>query len=107
MSRDLQDSNQTSNTQANGKMRRVMAAICNTYFTRFVLFLKHCDFSSGITNLRPTYGTVAKRLKLNSFCFKNIDGPPAKFLGKQVQGSDNYNKITKPQSVADIKYTGH
>ena len=55
------------------------------YFTRFVfVFFKDCDSSSGITNLRPTYGTIPMSLKMNTFCFKKIDGPPAKFLGQQV-----------------------
>ena len=51
------------------------------HFTRFVLFFNDCDSSSGITNLRPTYGTIPIRLKMNIFCFKKIDGLPAKFLG--------------------------
>ena len=51
------------------------------YFTQFVLFFKHCDFSSGITNLKPTYGTVTMSLKMNTFCLKEIDSPLTKFLG--------------------------
>ena len=54
------------------------------YFTLFVLFFKDCDSTSGITNLRPTYGTIPIHLKINTFCFKKIDGQPAKFFGKQV-----------------------
>ena len=57
--------------------------LCNgghMYFTRFVLFFKDCDFSSGITNLRHTYGTITIRLKMNTFCFKQIDALLAKFL---------------------------
>ena len=50
-------------------------------FTRFVLFFKDCDSSSGITNLRHTYGTIPIRFKMNTSSFKKIDGLPAKFLG--------------------------
>ena len=50
------------------------------HFTRFILFLNDCDSSSGITNLRPTYGTIPIRLKVNTFCFKKIDGLLAKCL---------------------------
>ena len=50
-------------------------------FTRFVLFFKDCDSSSGITNLRHTYGTITIHLKMNTFCFIKIDGLPAKFSG--------------------------
>ena len=56
------------------------------YFTQFVLFFSDCDSATGITNLRPTHGTFPIRLRMNTFCFKKIDGPPAKFLGKQVRG---------------------
>ena len=51
------------------------------YFTRFVLFFKDCDSTSGITNLRPTYGTIPIRLEMNTSSFKKIYGLPAKFLG--------------------------
>ena len=51
------------------------------HFTWFVLFFNDCDSSSGITNLRPTYGTIPICLKMNTFCFKKINGLPAKFLG--------------------------
>ena len=50
------------------------------YFTRFVLFFKDCDSTSGITNLRHTYGTIPIRLEMNTFWNKKIDGPPAKFF---------------------------
>ena len=49
-------------------------------FTLFVLFFKDCDSSSGITNLRHTYGPLHIRLEMNTFCFKQIDGLLAKFL---------------------------
>ena len=42
------------------------------YFTRLVLFFNDCDSSSGIANLRPTYGTIPIRLKMNTFCFKRL-----------------------------------
>ena len=51
------------------------------YFTWFILFFDDYNSSSGITNLKPTYGTITIRLKMNTFCFKKIDGLPAKFLG--------------------------
>ena len=54
------------------------------YFTRLLLFINDCDSSSCITNLRPTYSTIPIHLKMNTFCFKKIDGLPAKFLGHQV-----------------------
>ena len=37
-----------------------------------------------VANLRLTYGTIPIGLRMNTFCFKKIDGPAAKFLGKQV-----------------------
>ena len=49
-------------------------------FTLFVLFFEDCDSSSGISNLRHTYGPPDIRLKMNTFCFKQIDGLLAKFL---------------------------
>ena len=49
-------------------------------FTLFVLFFKDCDSSSGITNLRHTYGHLHIQLEMNTFCFKQIDGLLAKFL---------------------------
>ena len=49
-------------------------------FTLFVLFFKDCNSSSGITNLRHTYGPLHIRLEMNTFCFKQIDGLLAKIL---------------------------
>ena len=51
------------------------------HFTRFVLCFKHCDFSSGTSNLRPTYGTIPTSLKSNPFFFKKFGRLHAKFLG--------------------------
>ena len=53
-------------------------------FIYSVLFFKDCDSSSGITNLRHTYGTLSIRLKMNTYSFKKIDGLPAKFLGHNI-----------------------
>ena len=36
------------------------------YFTRFVLFFKHCDSSLGITNFRPFQGTIPMSLEMNN-----------------------------------------
>ena len=49
-------------------------------FTPFILFFKDCDSTSGIGNLRHTYGTISIHLKMNTFSLKKIDGLPAKFL---------------------------
>ena len=54
-------------------------------FTRFVLFFKDCNSTSGISNLRHTYGTISIRLKMNTFSsLKKIDGLPAKFLSHNI-----------------------
>ena len=50
----------------------------------FTCFLNIVTPLQVLTNLRPTYGTIPMSLKMNIFYFKKIDGPPAKFLGKQV-----------------------
>ena len=70
-------------TTANRHIRSAMINITlwrPFIFTQFVLFFKDCDFSSGISNLRHTYGPPNIRLKMNTFSFKQIDGVLAKFL---------------------------
>ena len=84
MSTDPDSDDKASRTmwciQQTGKDPKCNGQLCWPYvFTRFVLFFNDCDSSSGITNLRPTYGTIPIRLKMNTFCFKKIDGLPAKF----------------------------
>ena len=81
-------------------IRKIQTAMTNItlwlpyVFTRFVLFFKDCDSSSGISNMRHTYGTITICLKMNTSSFKNINGLPAKFLGHWVWRSQlNYNKI--------------
>ena len=64
-----------------GKIRSAMANCGGHnvfYLVRFVF--NDSDSSSGITTLRPTYGTITICLKMNIFCFRKIDGLPAKFL---------------------------
>ena len=41
------------------------------YFTRFVLFFKHCDSSLGTTDLRPSLVTIPMSLKMNTFFQKD------------------------------------
>ena len=67
---------QQEDTKCDDKHNTV-AAIC-------ILFFEDCDSTSGISNLRHTYGTITIRFKMNTFCFKKIDGLPAKFSGHNV-----------------------
>ena len=62
-----------------GHMYFTLAAIC--ILLGSFCFFKDCDSTSGITNLRPTYGTIPICLEVNTSSFKKIDGLPVKFLG--------------------------
>ena len=60
----------TANRERSVVQWPTVTAIC--IFTRFVLFFNDCDSSSGINNLRPTYGTIPIRLKMNTFVSKRL-----------------------------------
>ena len=68
----------------NRTIRSAMINMAAIYITRFVLFFKDCDSSSGITNLRHALGTISICLKMNTRSLKKIDGLPAKFLGNNI-----------------------